>query len=111
MYDDLQVFGSNGDSIAASNVLIAQNSNKVSVRVYKVVLIGDGSNALTLAIHDDENNSNSSLIKISMAANQEYSGQFRRQTVQDFNPPVVFNSGVSFNITGNGGTYYAYYTR
>ena len=106
--DDAYVRRVTADENAASNGLV---SNAVSVRVHKIILTGDGSNAVSADIHDDANASNATLIKISVASNERFSGEFSRFTQADFNPPILFDTGVSFNLTGNTAVAYLYYSR
>ena len=108
MYDDVYVRRVTADENAASNGLV---SNAVSIRVHKVVVTGDGSNAVSVDIHDDSNASNAALIKISVASNERFAGEFSRFTQANFSPPVSFNTGVSFNLTGNTAVVYLYFTR
>ena len=108
MYDDVQVRRVTADENAVSNGLV---TNSVMVRVHKVVVTGDGSNAVSVDLHDDSNASNALLIKISVSSNEVFSGEFERYTQADFNPPVEFKSGVAFNVTGNTVVAYLYYTK
>ena len=106
--DDAYVRRVTADENAASNGLV---SNAVSVRVHKIIVTGDGSNVVSADIHDDINASNALTIKISVASNERFSGEFSRFTQADFNPPALFDTGVSFNLTGNTAVVYLYYSR
>jgi len=108
MYDDVYVRRVSADENAASNGLV---SNAVSVRVHKVTIDGALSNATSVAIHDDSNASNAALIKINISTSPMYAGTFELYKDVSFNPPVVFNSGISLNVTGTGVVAYLYYSR
>ena len=108
MYDHLSVRRITTDENAASNGLV---TNSVLALIHKVVVTGDGSNVVSADIHDDSNASNAALIKISLASNERFAGEFSRFTQADFNPPVQFTSGVSVNVTGNTVVAYIYYTK
>ena len=108
MYDSVRVLRVTADSVAASNGLV---TNNVITRIHKVVLIGDGSNVVSVNIHDDTNASNAALIKIALSTNEQFAGEFERFEQADFNPPVEFNKGVSIDVTGNAVVVYAYYTK
>ena len=108
MYDDVYVLRVTGDSVAASNGLV---SNAVSVRVHKVTIDGALSNSTSVAIHDDSNASNAALIKIRVATSPAFAGTFELYKEADFNPPVVFSTGISLDLTGTGAVVYLYYSR
>lgn len=109
MYDAVLVrrVSSAADENAASNALV---SNSHYVLCHKVVLDTPGSAALRVEIHDDINSSAASRIKIALQTPDD--ATVSQTHSLDFNPPVPFTLGVSFNFTGdNAGACYFYYTR
>ena len=108
MFDTLEVYIATADEIAASTALVVSGE---SVKVHGVILVGDGSNALSIALHNDVNSSNASAIKVFVSANEAFSGTFDVFTPMMFANPVHFDKGISTNLTGNGGTAYIYYTK
>ena len=108
MYDDVQVRRLTADENAVSNGLV---TNNVVVRIHKVAITGDGSNIVSVDIHDDTNASNATLIKISVSGNTDISGKFDQFVQADYYPPVAFTKGVAFNLTGNTAVVYCYYTK
>ena len=107
-YDDVQVRRVVADENAVSNGLV---TNNVMVRVHKVVVTGDGSNVVSVDLHDDSNASNALLIKISLSGQETTGSKFSRYVESDHNPPVEFKSGVALNLTGNTAAVYLYYTK
>lgn len=105
MYDDLYVHVVSADETAASNGLVA----KGAIRIHLVVLEGDGSNALQVQLHDQLTVIGTA--EISLAMNEQFATEFERYRSEQFDPPIRFNTGLSINLTGNGGTARIYYTR
>ena len=106
-YDPAIVLVGTADSDGTSNAIVA----KGAIKIHKVVLEGDGSNILTVKLYDDINTSNAAKAYISLAANEVFSGEFKRYSEANFNPPVRYDLGLSVDITGNAGTYRIYYSR
>src|SRR3990167_3353341 len=105
MYDDMQVHVVTADEAAASNGIVALGR----IRIHKVVLEGDGSNALQAQLHNQLTVTGTA--EISLAANEQFAGEFSRYNEVNFNPPVPYFTGLSTNLTGNGGTVRIYYSR
>mgnify|MGYP001607839095 FL=1 len=105
MYDPANVFVGTADSDGASNGIVAIGA----IKIHKVVLEGDGSNVLTVQLHNQA--SITGTAEISLAANEVFATEFKRYTEANFSPPVRFGVGLSVNITGNAGTYRVYYSR
>ena len=105
MYDDCQVHVGTADETAASNGIVA----KGSIRIHKLVIEGDCSNALQVQVHNQLTVTGTA--EISLAMNEQFSGEFERYKDVSFSPPIRFSVGLSFNVTGNGGTYRLYYSR
>lgn len=105
MYDDCYAHVGTADEAAASNGIVA----KGPIRIHKVVLEGDGSNALQVQFHNQLTVTGTA--EINLAANEQFANEFQRYCEADFSPPIRFGVGLSINLTGNGGTYRLYYTR
>jgi len=106
MYDNASVLSVTSNSVAASNAIVSGGG---AIRVHKVTLNGDGSNALILDVYNQLTVTGTP--EISIRANQEFSGQFSRYIEADFDPPVEYNVGLTLAFTGNGPIGKVYYTR
>jgi hypothetical protein len=67
-----------------------------------VTLEGDGSNALSAYLYDS--NTPYGTPEISLSMNERVSGVFNTFKDTIFDPPMLFETGLTSNIVGNGGT-------
>jgi len=105
MLDPVYVHVVTTDEAAASNGLVA----KGAIYIHKVVLEGDGSNALTVQLHNQLTVTGTA--EISLAATAYAAAIFNRYVEANFGSPIRFGVGLSTNLTGNGGTCRIYYSR
>ena len=108
-YDPVSVHSVTGDSDGTSNGIVAKHGR---IKVHKVVLQSDGSNAVSVALNDHGTIGSSAVI-VGLANNQSTEGtpdSYVRLTQSDFDPPVPFEVGLSIDVTGNGATVRVYYT-
>ena len=105
MYDDLYVHVVTADEAAASNVLVA----KGAIRIHKVCIEGDGSNVVSVQIHNAATVTGTA--EISLTVNEQFATEFGRYAEANFHPPMRFGVGLSTNITGNAAVCRIYYSR
>ena len=104
-YDEAYVLVRTASEPASSNGLVA----KGRIRIHKVVLQGDGSNALSVDLYNALTATGT--IQIGVVQHATTGTVFSRLAQSDFDPPVVFDVGLSMTFTGNGGTVRIYYSR
>jgi hypothetical protein len=103
--DEAYVHVVTADENSASNGLVA----KGAIFIHKLVLEGDGSNALQAQLHNKLTVTGTA--EISLAANEQFATEFTRYQSETFDPPMRFNVGLSVDLTGNAGTARIYYSR
>ena len=105
MYDDAYVFVATTDDAAASNAIVA----KGAIRIHKVCIEGDGSNVVSVQLHNALTVTGTA--EISLTVNEQFATEFGRYAGSNFEPPFRFGVGLSINITGNAATARIYYSR
>lgn len=99
-YDPAMVHVIAADEASASNGLLTKHGR---ILVHKVTLNKDASNPVSALIYDAATATGTALIALSGEAAENYEEA-------NFDPPVPFETGLSTDLTGNGGTIRVYYT-
>lgn len=107
-YDPVSYHIVTADETGGSNGIVPKHGR---IKIHKVVLQGDGSNAVAVALHDAATIVGTAVIGL---ANHEtvvdVTGKYTTITQSDFNPPVPFEVGLSIDVTGTGAIARVYYT-